>query len=593
MKTPRARAENLLAKALVAIWLITAMGALVPMFRLWVTREWRMYAGLPAEKQRAALFKHIGWDAYLLEDAARIASNLPPDEDYRFVGDFNRLSYVTYLLIPRVPRGHSRTHIVDSGTSLTLQRPGADLPAARPAPGLFGHPARPAALLLAVLLVLGAAQPLRHLARGGLSFPQGVTLSLLSGMALTIASRAVFSDVGAGFALWAAAGASGLALTAWHLPRERHRFRDRPKRDAEIRWPLLAAATSASLYLLWSLLMAVVVVPDDWDAWAMWGAKAKVLALGAGPLEEVTRFGSGEYPLLWPALWAFTGWLAGGWEETWSKGWGAVLLLIALFQMPSHGSREGAGNRGAARLFGPALFCTMPCVALTASWGYAEPAYWLVLACSWSSLTRLRMQPSNAGAFIAGLMLTAALYTKNEGAVFAALACAWAFFEHGVTLRQKITLALVPAVLFSPWYIWTRQVLELGTTSTGGFLAIDALPQRLASSLVPVSVHVLTLWSDVRLWGAGGIVLGGAALFALARGSAVERRDLGLVALLFFAYLGTVLCGKNDPGWQIGAAWNRLSIHLLLLTTMILSPRLERIAAQACPGRTCAYPPPR
>ena len=58
--------------------------------------------------------------------------------------------------------------------------------------------------------------------------------------------------------------------------------------------------------------MSVVVVPDDWDAWAIWGSKARVLAQGTGPLYDVTRFGHPDYPLLWPTIWAFSGWLTGG-----------------------------------------------------------------------------------------------------------------------------------------------------------------------------------------------------------------------------------------------------------------------------------------
>jgi len=66
--------------------------------------------------------------------------------------------------------------------------------------------------------------------------------------------------------------------------------------------------------------MSVVVVPDDWDAWAIWGSRAKLLALGHSPLIDVTKFGHTDYPLLWPSIWSFSGWCAGGWEEQWSRG---------------------------------------------------------------------------------------------------------------------------------------------------------------------------------------------------------------------------------------------------------------------------------
>lgn len=581
MKISRVRTRGWLSGALVMVWLVVALGALFPMYRLWVTREWRMYGGKSVSEQRSALFEHLGFDGYLLRDTELIAAKLPPNANYRLVGDFNRLSYVKYLLIPRIPGKQPQIRIEDTGNALIIEKAGTDLSAAGPAPVPFEHPARLSAFLLAILLAVGSAYLFWRWVPGGPSYPQAVALSLLSGLALASTSRGVFSNTNAGFMIWAAGGGVGLATLAGHLIRKPRRSRDHLKRRSPGQWPLVAVLTGASLYLVWSLLMAVVVVPDDWDAWAMWGAKAKVLALGTGPLVDVTWFGSGEYPLLWPALWAFTGWLAGGWEESWSKGWGVVLLLLTAWQMLITANRRGSGAQGAARFLGPLLFVTMPCVALVASWGYAEPAYWLMLACAWSSLTELRQQPTQNRAILSGFMLTAAMYTKNEGFVFWMLVCAWLSVQRGVGLRQKITVVLVPAILFAPWFFWTRVALDLGTSSTGGFLTSVGLTQRIASSLVPVSIHILSLWGDVRLWGVAGLILGGCALWAFVRGNADERGDLALVAFLFLTYLGVVLCGRNDPGWQIGAAWNRLSIHLLLLTVMILTPRLERLMNRA------------
>lgn len=569
------------------VWLVVAIGALFPMYRLWVTREWRIYGGKSVSGQRAALFKHVGFDGYLLRDTEVIAAKLPPAAKYRIVGDFNRLSYVQYLLIPRIPGQRSSIQIKDTGKELIFEEPGRDPAAAVPATVPFEHPARLSPFLLAIFLVLGSAYLFWRWIPGSPSFPQAVALSLLSGLALAGSSRAVFSHVNAGFMIWAAGGGAGLAALAGHLARETRRSRDHLKQRSPAHWPLVAVLIVASLYLVWSLLMAVVVVPDDWDAWAMWGAKAKVLALGTGPLADVTWFGSGEYPLLWPALWAFTGWLAGGWEENWSRGWGMILLLLTVWQMRITATRRGSG---AAGFFGPLLFVTMPAVALVASWGYAEPAYWLMLACAWSSLTELREQPTQNRAILSGLMLAGAMYTKNEGFVFWLLVCLWLFVQRGIGLRRKMTVVLVPAILFAPWFLWTRLALDLGTSSTGGFLSLAALPQRIAASLVPVSRHILTLWVDVRLWGVAGLILGWGALWAFVRGNTDEKRDLGLVALLFLAYLGVVLCGKNDPGWQIGAAWNRLSIHVLLLTVMTLAPRLERFTNRAFRGKRATDP---
>ena len=443
------------------------------------------------------------------------------------------------------------------------------------APVPFEHSPNPHAFLLSILFVSGLAFLFQRAVPGGVSFPQGVMLSLLSGMGVVVISRTLFGDAGHGFMVWAAMGGVGLAVLAVHIGRHL-----KPSSFGVIRpmnWPVLILVALGFLFVGWSLLMAVVVVPDDWDAWAMWGAKAKVLALGSGPLDEVTRFGQAEYPLMWPSLWAFTGWLAGGWEENWSKGWGAVLLLLTAWQIYIHIARHGSGSGGRLRFLVPVLFVTMPCVALVASWGYAEPAYWLALACAWSGLVELRKHPSCTRAIIAGLMLTAALYVKNEGVVFSVLACAWLLIQRGVGLRQKIILCLVPAILYAPWLVWTRFLLGLETLTTGGMLGLEALSHRMATVLGPAFAKIFTMWFDIRLWGIAGPIVGVLGMWGFWVGKSEERRNLALVGFLFMAYLFAILSGHNDPKWQIGTAWNRLTIHLLLLMVMMLGAHLESL----------------
>ncbi len=125
--------------------------------------------------------------------------------------------------------------------------------------------------------------------------------------------------------------------------------------------------------------MAVIVTPDDWDAWAIWGVKAKILLLGDGPVSDVTHVGHADYPLLWPLLWAFSSWFTAGWEDAWSRGWGTVLYVFVLWELAIIIYRE-TGRRELG-LFAAALFATIPSVPLIVSWSYAETPLWLFTIC--------------------------------------------------------------------------------------------------------------------------------------------------------------------------------------------------------------------
>ncbi len=569
--------RRFLPRAVFVVWLVVVVAALVAMARLWITREWRMYGGRSIAGQRAALFRHVGFPPYMLRDASTLSARLPADAAYAIAGDPVRLSYVGYLLIPRSPRPDAPLTLRDTGTSVeAVPDPGPVVPAADAPP--FEHGPDVFAFGGSLAAVVGLALLLRAAAPSW-SLPMGVAGSLLAGMAMVAVARGLSGSAGPGFAAWAAFGAVGWGVAA----ARRIRRRIAPAAASAIRPGAgqIGLAVLGGLAVLWSLLMAVVVVPDDWDAWAMWVAKAKVLALGAGPLADVALHGSPDYPLTWPALWAFTGWIAGGWEESWAKGWGAVLLALTALQIHRHVRAEHPSAPPAAATGMAAAFVTLPFAALAASWAYAEPVYWLALACAWSALAALRRIPSQGAAWTAGLMLAAAAYVKNEGIVFCALAAAWLFTQRGIDLRGKLTACLVPVLVYLPWALWTRGVLGLTTHTTGGYHGMAELPARISAALAPAGLHAGRIWADPRLWGLAGPVLGGLVIVSFVRGAREERRDAALIVLLALAYLGVILAGRNDAVWQVGVAWNRLTVHLLLLAVLTQAGRIARLARQA------------
>ena len=62
---------------MVAAWVVTSLAAGAGLYKLWYTREWRLYGGKTTDAQREAVFAHVGFDAYLLRDALALDRTMP------------------------------------------------------------------------------------------------------------------------------------------------------------------------------------------------------------------------------------------------------------------------------------------------------------------------------------------------------------------------------------------------------------------------------------------------------------------------------------------------------------------------------------
>jgi hypothetical protein len=550
------------------VCLLFSAAVAIPMWRLWHGREYRLYDGKSVTEKRQALFAHIGMDKYLLRDTDAIRGQLSGPAYYRLSGDGIRLSYVQYLLIPAIPHEDSAWTVVDTGSSLQLAGNGDT----RDETVVVVHDetSSSSALIKALFLTGGLAAGLLCVWPG----IGGVSAAFLLGcsvvMGLSVLSKGLCGTAVPGFTAVAGLGLAGWCCALVRILRRRacvavaglwRRSEMLNRRSLLCCLPVLVLCL---VYLGWAFAMAVIVVPDDWDAWAMWGAKAKVLALGSGPLLDVTRFGTADYPLMWPALWAFTGWCGGGWEEVWAKGWGAVLLGLAALEL--------ARLRGG--LAGALLIC-MPGVALFASWAYAEPMLWLAMACTFSGICKLSDAPGVRSAVLAGICMATLMYTKNEGIVVWLIACCWLLMNSKIEWKWRLTAMVLPALIYAPWYIWTRLLLRLETHTTGGFLSAGATLTRMSDVIIPSVGAVIRIMCDVRLWGLTGFLLFLIWLWRLFFGNARRRSAALLIAVLAGAYLAVILVGRNDPLWQIGVAWNRLAVHLMIAVFFCLAPDMK------------------
>ncbi len=568
--------RRFVAKGLLGCWIIVSLAALAAMYSLWWQRERAVYLGVEPLGQREAIWKQAGLPDGVLALLPRLET-WPKDASYSIHGDSNRQSYLKYLLLPRVPRGSER-YVVDVD-SLQIHGEGTEhiLEKNVPFPAV-------SAPLGSLLVVAGITLLLRRLPhRSGMSVPEAFALSCLLVMLAVVASKAIFHRASPGFAALLVVSGCGWLWRLAHALKKHRTLKEEGGSAYPVRlvraywraarfdwWELLFIAL-LFFSLVWSALMAVVVVPDDWDAWAIWGPKAKALALSVGPLLDVTYFGHGDYPLLWPAVWALSGWCGGGWEEMGSRIWGPVFMLMCSWEL-IHVVRRNSDSRRAA-LLAAALFATIPMVPLVASWSYAEAPFWLMTICTYGCLTRWRVTGSNVDIACAAILTVATALTKNEGVLFSVLVVLWIFFSRRPgRFKAMGMLAGMFFFLYLPWVYWVKIHLALSSHATEGLhLSLETLTR--AAERLPTALEVIVrMWADPRQWNVVLLGLVASIVYALCRSK--QREDFLLPVGMMLAYCIIVVFHTADIYWQVGTSWNRLTLQAIPLALAMVVPRL-------------------
>jgi hypothetical protein len=585
-------------KFLLVVWQLVTLVAIVAMFHLWFTREKAMYWGHDTDAKRVEMFKYIGFPLTILYGTNKVQQMWAEDKRYAISGDPNLLSYPVYLLIPRMAVASSSTRIVlganvaKAGEEFTLLDPrvppelrmainNVDYPEGNGITSVGEHPA-PRGLLLAVLAVAGLGFFLRYILsrRTVLSLSESFSLGILLTGVLTIMSKYFFHTLFADSVVVAGCSFIGwmLFLTGKGLGKDvsEEQARAVANESGDIGWQIcLGAYAIIAAMFLWSFLKTVIVVPDVWDCWAIWGAKAKMMALGSGPISDVILTGQRDYPLLWPSLWSLTGWLAGGWEDQWSKGWGPVLMLVVSAEMAWIVRRET--QRASFGLLAAALFVSVPVVPLVASWGYAEPVLWCMTVSSFGMLLKWRRTQCLDDLMVAGLFAAGAAISKNEGLVFALLAFLWVAANSRVKIKPVIAYALPVTVVYVSWFCLLKFVAGAHYDSMPPLVLSFSEVMRKASHFWPSFKVALGIWADPRQWTIVLWCVGLATMICWVRGSWAARLNLLIPVLMIIGALVTIVLRNENYAWQVGAAWNRLTVQALpLLITVVVCEYANR-----------------
>jgi hypothetical protein len=243
------------------------------------------------------------------------------------------------------------------------------------------------------------------------------------------------------------------------------KYRDRSARDTS--WYLVAtwsrggAWSAAGLVALAALLVRAwptfAAKPlDDYDAWAMWGMKARALTLlgwadpalfaakGARPLHL-------DYPLLVPSLEAVAARTMGGFDprlvhlQFLLLGVAGVAALHALLR-----------DRVPPWLLWPALVALAAAPGLTGQLltAYADIPLALFVGAGVVAAARWARDGATRDLVLATAFLAASVLTKNEGVIFAA-ATYLALLLATRRLRPLAASALAVEAALLPWQVWT------------------------------------------------------------------------------------------------------------------------------------------
>ena len=543
--------------SIVALWSLVTLLALAGMYKLWWERERVDYSSKSVTEQRQKIWQNAGMSQTLLAQVEAADKVWPDEVRYAVQGDHNQLSYAKYILLPRIPDGAGTYTLRDNGEYSPAGQ-SASLP--QEAGSGFGF-------FLSVLLIGAMAQVLQWFSlRVDLSTPEAFGIVTLLVMACSLLSRAFLGTAVPAFQGLMLLGTISLVFL---LPAIKRKVAEIPRFVSSgipsFTLPLgmrVGLILVIAFFILWSLLMSVIVVPDDWDAWAIWGAKAKVLALGHGSLHDVTHFGHGDYPLLWPTIWAFSAWLSGGWEEMWSRGWGSVFLLLWVWEAATI-VRRSTGSGWLGLLCG-AFFVSIPMVSLVTSWSYAEAPFWFLTTACVGCLLPNKDESGVAKTIFAALLAAAAAYTKNEGVMFAGIVWCWMLFTPETRAPRNLFLFIFTfGLCYFPWFYWTHFVFELESHAVAGF-HFDLETLQRAWSRVPAALEsIARMWLDVKQW---NIVLWLCLCFALAGVFSREgRKWVFIPAGMLVGYFLIVIFHHAEIYWQVGTAWNRLTLHVLPL----------------------------
>jgi hypothetical protein len=433
------------------------------------------------------------------------------------------------------------------------------------------------------LLLRATVAPLRAEGRVPLALAAALALPLGLGATSLLAFGWVVL-VGAPGSGYAVAEAALLAAAAWAAAAAGARAPAAPGGRAP--WTRGDRALAAAIGVAACAAAAAFVltsrrVPDgDWDAWAMWNLRARLIARADGPgaaLAIPVAHAHLDYPLLLPLtvarLWAFAGAQAKA-----APALAALAFTAAAVAIPSLAAALARGRR-AGLLVAGVLLATHEVVSQGRA-QYADVPLAALVAAAVALVAIAEERRAPAALVAAGLAAGCAAWTKNEGLLLAAaLAAVLAARAAAGRLPARALAALAagaaPALLAVAAFkvrSGAESYLTAGRTA-GEVLALALDPSRAALILS-------SLAGELARFGHGVLALGAAVALLVGRGDAARRPawPLALLGVALAGYVAVYLVTPHDLAWQLRTSLARLLLQLwpaLALAVALRAPDLS------------------
>ena len=360
----------------------------------------------------------------------------------------------------------------------------------------------------------------------------------------------------------------------------------------------------------------------QWDAQAIWNARARLLTRADGDWSErLHSFGLGhpDYPLLLPATVA-TCWMWSGTESVVYPQALAALFILGLALLVFTTAWRLGGPLAAA--LATPLVVWSPPVVLVGLAQYADVPLALFLLAAWGGLASLRMEGARgrASALATGAALGGLAWTKNEGILWAALlAGTWAAAEaarhRGQAVRRSLgsllrgaAPALVALVLFKVSWSPTNDVMrDMGEGLLGNLASWERWRTTLGSVSRELALGTsLESWRDIFAgrplspeaanWAGVWLALGAAFVLGVRLRGLAGARDLAygacslgaIVVAIVLVYVVT----PRDQAWHIKTSMTRLFLQaypaiVVVVVSAVVRSR-EKPAASETPREPMA-----
>jgi hypothetical protein len=346
-------------------------------------------------------------------------------------------------------------------------------------------------------------------------------------------------------------------------------------------WIICLAVMAYGLYMIASNVLVYPVV--EWDAFAIWQLKAKVLALHAlNPRPEYfsnvnLSYSHLRYPVLVPMISAGAGAMTNRLEDFCKTP--ALLFYAGLGAIVFATIRRLNGTTAA--LAGTALLLSLEPILRYGGSGTAEMALTAFYGCSLVCILRWQESGDWGSLLLAAIYSACMAWTKNEGMALAAINAVVLPIIARPEFRRRgllagVVLVAIVAVLYSPWAIFVR-----GLPGTDENYLSRLTPHEILgnSSRLPTILEAILLeFVNVSNWGVFWIVVFGLAILQRRQ---LARRPIAAVGLLLVLHLLAYIPAYMVTTWKIDellrVTTDRLLMHAAPAAALLIGmlwPRL-------------------